>query len=418
MKKKGRSPKLERKIIYFLYKDNHPAFKTLYNNPPKNIKFLFNERDTANNFDVVDNKDDKIDRKSITIPIFIKKILFNLKFLYKKFSNILNLPIVVPVLPSNKFRYDYILSFPLVLSNKKFISYVDYLAIFVNFKDRKLRSRICLSIIRRFLLSNRCKYVFNWSKSSKKMLIEVLKIPEKKQYKFKTIYPSIESKDSNKKNKQKLINLLFISSIAKFDKDFNFYMKGGKLVLQAYEKLKARYDNIHLKYIGHIPKEYRERFEKISGINFYQRVPYEQILEMYRCSDIFLFPTYGDIFGFAFIEAMSFGLPIIAINNNFAATELVINNKTGFLIETSQKFLMFPFSKYCPEWVYKFIYIDNLKKEDDFIGLNNLIEKLELLIQNKELREEFGRNGRERLVSGDLSIENRNNKLFKLFQDK
>lgn len=408
---------MKRKLIYVLYKDNHPAFKTLYNNPPKTIKFLFDERAIEKDFGVIDNKDVKIDRKSNKIPIFIKKILFYLKSLYKNFLDILNLPIIVPVLPSNKFHYDYILSFPLVLSNKKFISYVDYIAIFVNFKDRKLRSRISLSIIRRFLLSNRCKYVFNWSKSSKKILIDVLKIPKKKQYKFKTIYPSIEPMDFNKKNNQKSINLLFISSIAKFDKDFNFYMKGGKLVLQAYEELKARYDNIHLKYIGYVPMEFRERFEKLSDIAFYQRVPYEQIFEMYRCSDIFLFPTYGDIFGFAFIEAMSFGLPIIAINNNFAATEMVINNKTGFLIETSQKFLMFPFSKYCPEWVDKWVYIDNLKKEDDLIGLKNLIEKLELLIQNKELREKLGRNGRERLVTGDLSIENRNNKLYNLFKD-
>ena len=50
----------------------------------------------------------------------------------------------------------------------------------------------------------------------------------------------------------------------------------------------------------------------------------------------------------------------------------------------SQKFLYFPFSKYCPEWISQKKYYNNLRDYDDLIGLNNLIEKLEILIKNKK----------------------------------
>jgi len=96
---------------------------------------------------------------------------------------------------------------------------------------------------------------------------------------------------------------------------------------------------------------------------------------------------------------------------------MVIDNKTGFIIETSQKFLYFPFFKYNPDWIAKKIWYKNLKKEDDVVGLNNLVKKLEILINNKDLREKFGENGRRRLVDGDLSITYRNKKLYDLFKN-
>jgi len=194
-------------------------------------------------------------------------------------------------------------------------------------------------------------------------------------------------------------------------------MKGGKLLLQAFEKLRQKYKNLELNYVGFVPQKYLKQFKKFLDIKFYLKLPYKKILEFYKNSDIFLFPTYGDVFGFTFIEAMAYGLPIIGINNNFATTELVINNETGFLIDTSQKFLRFPFFNYYPEWVGKRKFYDNLKKYDDFVGLENLIEKLEILIQDKSLREKFGEKGRNRLINGDLSIEYRNNKLYQLFNN-
>lgn len=401
------------KHIYVLYREeNHPIFKSLYTHPPKNLKLTFREPTYIENIEV-----DFGGKMSIyPEPTKIRRIIFFFKLLYFKFLEILNFPIIMPILPNKKFHYDYILTFPLVLSPKEFICYINYLGMFVNWDDERLNSKICLNVIRKFLLSKRCKFVFNLSKSSKKMLIDVLNVPKNKQSKFKTIYPSMEPENRILRN-NKFIRLLFISATPQWDEYFNFYMKGGKLVLQAYEKLKPKYNNIELIYIGNIPQEYRNRIKKIPDIKIYFRVPYDKILDFYKKSDIFLFPTYGDVFGFTFIEAIAHGLPIICIDNNYAAKEMVLNNETGFVIKTSQRFLAFPFCKYCPDWLKEKKWHKNLQKEEDKVGLKNLVEKLEILIQNKELREKFGENGRKRLVDGDLSIKYRNKKLFELFKD-
>ena len=115
------------------------------------------------------------------------------------------------------------------------------------------------------------------------------------------------------------------------------------------------------------------------------------------------------------MEAMSFGLPIICINNHFTAPELVLNNSTGFTVETSSKFLKFPHQIFNPNRILNKTAFENLKREDDVKGLKNLIEKLELLIQNKELREKLGNNGMDRVTNGDLSIKFRNKRLINLF---
>ena len=114
---------------------------------------------------------------------------------------------------------------------------------------------------------------------------------------------------------------------------------------------------------------------------------------------------------------MSYGLPIICLDNHFTGPELVLDNITGFSVKTSARFLRFPHNKFNPDLDIGKKYYYNLKEENDVVGLKNFIEKLEILIKNKKLREEFGKNGKKRIISGDLSIIERNRKLLELFQN-
>jgi len=409
---------LSYKIIYAIYHGDHPALRSLHSQPSKNLKFLLKTKIKSKNSRETKNKN-TFQKRKISEKINIFSLISRyFKISYERFFKLFNLPVIRPIIPTRKFHYDFIITDGLVLNltNKKYIYLIEYIGSVVAFNDKILNSKISLKLIKHFLLSKKCKYVFCWSKSSKKMLIDVLNIPEKRQKKFKTIYPTLEPNEIFDRNEES-IRLLFISSTSVKDKDYNFFMKGGKLVLEAFEKLKLKYNNLELTFIGTMPEEYKVYYQKIPGINFYNKVPYEKIRELYINSNIFLFPTYGDTFGFTFLEAMAFGLPIICINNNSAASELVVNNKTGFVIESSQKFLKFPYSKYCPDWISKRIFYDNIKKEKDLIGLKNLIKKLEILIVNKDLREKFGEAGRDRIRLKDLSIKSRNKKLFALFDD-
>ncbi|MFX1394684.1 MAG: glycosyltransferase family 4 protein [Promethearchaeota archaeon] len=396
---------MNKKIIFVPWFPRHRARETLLSNPPKHIKYIIGEGDIKN--------------KNIEPIVKHNGFLNKIKnFPHKIINKILSqfqLPNIEFKIPKNKFYFDYYLkNYSVILSNKKFIVYqLENILNLFNTKGQKLNSRLSLILLKTILLSSRCKYIFCMSEAAKESAIKILNIPEKKQEKFQVIYPTIKPIKYEKDNNNHIVRLLYLSKKHIFGD--NFYWKGGKLVLQAFEKLKKKYNNIELVYDGYVPPNFKRHFKKISGIKFYEDVPYERIIDFYKKADIFLYPTYGDNFGFALIEAMGYGLPIICINNHFASSELVLNNETGFLVDTSLKFLKYPYRIISYNWIQKWKIL--IKKEDDLVGLNNFVEKLEILIQNKELREKFGNNGRNRLINGEISIKARNRKLNLLFKN-
>jgi glycosyltransferase involved in cell wall biosynthesis len=80
-------------------------------------------------------------------------------------------------------------------------------------------------------------------------------------------------------------------------------------------------------------------------------------------SDIFVHPTYNDAFPTVILEAMQFALPCISTFEG-SIPEIIENNITGLLFEQR--------------------------------NIEDLSNKLELLIQNQDLREQMGQKGKER----------------------
>jgi glycosyltransferase involved in cell wall biosynthesis len=93
----------------------------------------------------------------------------------------------------------------------------------------------------------------------------------------------------------------------------------------------------------------------------------DEKLKIFSESDIFVFPSYYELetFGLVNLEAMRAGLPVIS-TNHAAIPNIVINNKTGFIVPPRD--------------------------------IKELTEKIILLIENKELRIKYGMNGRERFL--------------------
>lgn len=108
-----------------------------------------------------------------------------------------------------------------------------------------------------------------------------------------------------------------------------------------------------------------------------------EVEKYYAASDIFIFPSTFDAFGMVVLEAMASGIPVI-VSISAGASELVEHMKEGIV----------------------------LKEYSDVAGISKAIE---LLVENKSLRLELGRNSRIKAeaCSWDMVAE----KTMKIFSD-
>jgi glycosyltransferase involved in cell wall biosynthesis len=124
----------------------------------------------------------------------------------------------------------------------------------------------------------------------------------------------------------------------------DFFLKGGVNVVDAFELAQQRYPSVRLRLCCNdssdfytpntsLRQRYLDKIRTNRGIELLGRVPRARLLtELLPASDIFLMPTYVDTFGFAILEAMAYGLPIIA-TNHFAIPEMIEHERSGLLVD-------------------------------------------------------------------------------------
>ena len=148
--------------------------------------------------------------------------------------------------------------------------------------------------------------------------------------------------------------------------------KGHNLLLDSFENLTHRYDNIKLVFVGSSPpgqnmfvENLTKRIVEKNLLNTCIIVPFQtEIWKIYDSLDIAIVPsTEPEPFGLVALEAMLSRKAVIASNHG-GVKEIVIHDKTGFLFEPN--------------------------------NMNELTAFLEELITDKTKRVEFGQEGEKR----------------------
>jgi glycosyltransferase involved in cell wall biosynthesis len=121
-------------------------------------------------------------------------------------------------------------------------------------------------------------------------------------------------------------------------------------------------------------------------IRFLGKVPFEEMKDLYSEADIFVFPSLREASGSVILEAMTNGLPVIALELNGA--KYIVEQDCGILIPVK----------------------DRIQMINDF---KNAIIKL---WQNNELRYEMGENGRKR-VEENFIWEKRGKMMDKIYRE-
>ncbi len=85
--------------------------------------------------------------------------------------------------------------------------------------------------------------------------------------------------------------------------------------MDVYQKVKEQHDDCCLVYVGKGPMlEETHRYVEdnaIKDVHFVERIPQNELADLYAVSSMFILPTRYEIFGMVLMEAMYFGTPVI-----------------------------------------------------------------------------------------------------------
>jgi len=232
--------------------------------------------------------------------------------------------------------------------------------------------------------THNCKKILAWTKEAKKEMEKSFPVLTKKLDVLGYAMPQIKFK----RNKQREIVLLFSARY--------FYQKGGLHALEAMNRLTNKHKNVKGIFTSEVPLEIKNKYLENKKIEFLGLISQDRLFkEIYPKSTIFLYPGYSDTYGFGFIEAMNFGLPIITVDG-YARKEIVGKN-VGFVIPKKGKINPYKIGK----------------EEEEIIS--KLVEKTSELIKNRNLVGKMSKNGINEIKDGKFSIKKRNEKLLKIY---
>ncbi len=241
-------------------------------------------------------------------------------------------------------------------------------------------------IVRRIISSDYCKKIIAWSETTKKDIIKMF--PEVRK-KVEVVYYALPETKQKKKANRDLI--LFFSGR-------HFYAKGGLHATEIIDRLTKKYSNVRGVINGAIPKEILSKYSKNKKLEFHQLMPHKNLLKLFSCADIFVYPGYSDSFGFVYMEAMSLGIPIVTADG-YSRREIIRDGEQGFVVDVPKEMVD------C--W--------NIDRYESILG--TMIEKIEILIENKKMREKMGLACLKEIKSGKFSIDKRNKKLGKIYRE-
>ncbi len=353
------------------FKDS-PYYKYLIEYPPKEIEYVNVKKEKP---DVI------ISKRKFTFVNKLKKVI-------RQTLTELHLSIPNVHLTTTNQEYDLIhCAHCLSLNKKPWVADFEGIWQFWIGKQTKLS----INTVRRILMRKYCKKIMPWTNTVKEQILKFF--PEKEiKEKIEVVYPAVPFKKRVKRKPKERINLIFSARY--------FYQKGGLHALEVINELTRKYENVYGIFVSSIPDRIQKKYSKNKKISFYPLIPQQELFKLYEKSHILIYPGYSDSFGFAFLEAMSFGIPIVTVNKE-SREEIIKDSKTGFII---------PYSN-----VYDLKRESLNKKEKEII--QKMIQKTRRLIESERLLKKMAKNCIEEIKNGQFSIKKRNKKLKKIYEE-
>lgn len=143
------------------------------------------------------------------------------------------------------------------------------------------------------------------------------------------------------------------------------FNKGYDLLVQIWKNIEKDFPDWQLDVYGKIDskKTFLKMAEERGLKNIHFHLPVQNIQAEYENSSVLVLPSRSEGFGMVLIEAMECGLPCVSFDCPSGPADIIKDGEDGFLI--------------APE------------------SIDEMVEKLSLLIENEELRKSMGQNAKE-----------------------
>jgi glycosyltransferase involved in cell wall biosynthesis len=369
----------------------HSLYSEIVKYPPKNFAIEFEKIKKKNsNLYSIDNKN---------THSLIKEIIFQLK--------------PIPYLWTQKFQkiesknYDLIYAAQHTLFDSSLpwitdLEFANALVAYGNISNVK-------NIIRKNLESRNCKYILPWSNWAKETLFNSIDCSKLKE-KIKVVRYTVQPKNF-KKIKHEKINFLFVGSSNEMNAR-NIKFKNLRETIKAFNNISKKYDLIHLTIRSKITNKIRDEIKNNPKITLLENyLTLDELYGLYKSADIFVLPSH-ETSGISLLDAMSFGLPVIALNI-YDIPEVISNLKNGILINGHKNFPYYTKTRIPYDYSWKFS--NAIEKYSDY--LQKELEKTFIkLIEDSSLRNTLGQEAKKTIEKGELSITKRNKILSSIFE--
>ena len=399
--KSGSKREAKPPLVYFLG-GYHPVNESYIRSPPSNVRL--ESRVSVRAFD------------DFRIAGDIDPLWKSTKRLADFTFRLLNQPRIVPVLR----RCDLIHTNGSIIpaSFTPWIANVENPSAFYGFNEKWFLSKSMKKRLAGHLLSRRCRAILPYSEASKKYLLICLQEwKDELESKIQVVYPAIDRylvrTDRRTRMPGETLKFLFVGN--------HFFDKGGREAVRAFRHVRE-IGQCELNIVSAAPEHQRREFREIlpilkkeRGVKFHLTgVRRHELMEMYRSSDVFVFPSYMDQVPFVLFEAMAAGLPVIG-SNVFAVPEQVLDGINGLIVKSP--IVAFPTDKLRTR-EHLDTYMKEVMNEKNFDGVvDQLIEKMTLLLTNSQLRDRFRQGSLDMVTSGRFSTQSRNAILGRIYEE-
>lgn len=299
----------------------------------------------------------------------------------------------------------------LLVTRHPWVVDIEHACPFVGIRFGQLRRRFTRRVIRRVLASGACRGILPWTETAAEGFLRTFGGDSVLRRKVRVVYPAVRAPEERRsRHDDGECRVLFAANAPAW----NVVIKGGRELVEAIRILRSKGRKVRLTVVGPIPPALATEWAAVEGVLLLGRVSRTELYRQYSESDVYAMPSFSDTFGMAFVEAMAFGLPVVALDRPYTR-EIVRDGETGLLVKLGDSSVA-----WCDAWGGFTMDSDAfircvLDADVDVTVVAQLVEQLDRLVDDPALRRRLGDRGREEVLDGRFSVTRRNATLEEVY---